>query len=193
MALIAIDLDDTIVENNAVEEISKRMGLNYTTEDVVTWGYDCFPEEVRTRIYKLYENKKYMSNLKPMVGAQETITFLKKERHRLLCLTSRCLKIRRCTRNMVRRLFPEFEDTFFSSKLPFLIGNKVDYFIDDNPQYCQQAASSKIKTILLSNSRTPYNWNLKASARSYEGYLQVIPHIEILMKQKIDDMGWYDK
>jgi 5'(3')-deoxyribonucleotidase len=190
MSLIAIDLDNVLVENDAVEEISRRMGLSYTTEDVTVWGYECFPDEVRKAIYKLYEDKKYMCNLKPMNGTQNTLAFLQKSGHRLLCLTSRHPKIRGCTKKMVRRLFPEVEDTFFSVKLPFLIINKIDYFIDDNPTYCQEAANHKIKTILISNNRTPYNWNLKVDSESFLGYLKVMPSIEILMYADIENMGW---
>jgi 5'(3')-deoxyribonucleotidase len=190
MISIAIDLDNTLVENDAVEEISRRMGRLYTTEDVTVWGYECFPDEVRKAIYDLYKDSKFMCNLKPMACTQETITFLHKEGYRLLCLTSRYTNIRGCTKKMVRRLFPEVEDTFFSHKLPFLICNGVDYFIDDNPTYCQEAAEHKIRTILISNSRTPYNWNLKVMARSYKGYLQVIPSLEVLMYNKIENMGW---
>jgi 5'(3')-deoxyribonucleotidase len=169
--IIAIDLDNVLVENTAFADSCRDLGLR----DIIsrTWGYNDIPVELKKRIYEKYNDPDYMCNLKPVKGAQEKVRELSK-RYFVECLSSRSLSISTQTKIMVDKLFPEICITIInkSPKVLYCVENGIKYWIDDNPDGMIEAALNGINCILISNESTPYNHEFLASL-SYQHFLRI--------------------
>lgn len=166
---IAIDLDNTMVDLRAVEDVSIEMGLKYRMSDVMSWGYKDFPSNFVKKIYQKFSDPSYMCNLEPFDGVNDKLKEWKFQGHELTCITCRNPLIRKATENFVAKLFPEIDFTNFingisglpgslnESKISHLILMSADVLIDDGPHYIIDALNHNIRCFMISNNDTKYN------------------------------------
>lgn len=159
--IIGVDLDNTLIELDVIKVVEKKFGV--TCPKQYDWHYSNFPEEIRIEIFKLFKCPDFMcSNIEPLSGSQAAIKRLSKN-NKIVLITARHDELYNKTKDLVSSYFPEIYD-FNSvgigmSKKKLFVDKKLDMWIDDNLYSCVDSMELGIKTYLVSNDRTPYNWN----------------------------------
>ena len=168
--IIAFDLDDTLVKTDVVSLASKKFG--YTKYSDLTkrdWRFTSFPEDLRKEIFRMFSSSKYMCYLaNPIDGSQNLLKELKEAGFKLIIITARVKKLKRATKNLVKKYFPEIDDVYFvdivETKKNLFKKLKIDYWVDDAPHEIKNALTLGIKSFMISNKNTNYNWSMKKSS-----------------------------
>lgn len=112
-----------------------------------------------------------MGDMTPLPGAVKKLKQWKDEGHSLIIITARNPPVHEITKDLVAKYFPMVDKLLFvkmtDSKQPLFKQEQIDVWIDDSASGIQSAIDMGIKSCLISNSDTPYNWkdrkNLTAS------------------------------
>lgn len=168
--IIGFDLDDTLVKTDIIRLASEKFG--YTKYSDLTkrdWRFTNFPEDLRKEIFRMYASPKYMSYLaNPIDGARELMKELKKQGFTIYIITARVSRLKRSSKNLVKKLFPEVDSVYFvdilETKKELFKKLKLDFWVDDAPHEIKNALTLGIKSFMISNKNTNYNWNMKKAA-----------------------------
>jgi uncharacterized HAD superfamily protein len=165
--VIGLDLDNTLAEASIITLAAKEVGLeeysDYTPRD---WTSSTFPVILRDRINEMYISNKYMcDNLKIIKGSKELIKKLKNKGHKLIIITARYYKLEKKTRSFIKKNFPEIDEIYFvdpyETKKGLFKKFKLDFWIDDAPHEIMNSILLGIKSFMISNETTKYNWHMK--------------------------------
>lgn len=160
--IIGIDLDNTLVFCNAIEYVSKKLGYNFTDRKKRDWYFTGWPEDFRTEVFKTFRNPVFMGNLKPIPGAVKKLEEWRNSGHSIVILTSRSSssQMMNVTMDLVEKCFSYNALTAVGtkSKKEDMKHYKLNVWIDDSPHGVEESLELGIKTYLISNYRTPYNW-----------------------------------
>lgn len=166
--IVGVDLDTTLLIGDLIQEVSNDMGYNYTSKDVTDWQLNCFPEKFRKEIFKRFSSKKYMCDeryKKPVKDAKKKLYEWRDAGHKLILITARVREIRLETKKLINKYFPKFDKTIFVNmgkpKKHIFKREGLTHWIDDNGEDCRSAVDMGIKTYLISNENTKYNWNMR--------------------------------
>jgi len=166
--IIGIDVDGTMFDNYIIECVSKEHGYNYTKKDIIKWDLTGVPDVIREEVFRRYKNPIYMCNkkyTKPIKNLKSKLEEWKKKGHTLVVISARDSRVRLDTKRMLNNYFDRFDKIIFvnpdSPKKFQFINEKLDIWIDDNPKECKSAVDLGIKTFLISNSKTRYNYNTR--------------------------------
>jgi len=165
MFTIGIDLDNTLIKCNIVEMTAKEFNFDLSKLEFQDWKFTNFPIELKTEIYKRFSNPYYMTT-EPFISFM-SMDYLKlkkwkDEGHRIVLITAREKSIEAETKSMVRKRIFNFDKIYFSKNKKIIFNNeKLDIWIDDNPEDCKSALTLGIKTYLIQNKDTKYNHNMK--------------------------------
>lgn len=176
---IGIDLDSTIIKMRAVELASKSLGYPFTDKNAVVWDHHNFPKDLREKIFALFEDTKIMcDDVQPIAGAQTKIKQWVEAGHNIILITARNPPLHEGTIQLIKKHFPEITDINFvgqtESKKNVMIDKKIDVWIDDAPHGIEDSLSLGIKTYLISNNYTKYNWDSRKLQVEYPTLLQVV-------------------
>jgi hypothetical protein len=176
---IGVDLDSTLIKMKAVEIASKQLGYPFTDKNAVVWNHHNFPEDLRAKIFSLFEDPKIMcENAWPIEGAQTRITQWTRAGHEVILITARNQSLHEGTRALVREHFPEITDVNFvgqtESKKSLMSEKKLDLWVDDAPHGVEDSLSLGIETYLISNNYTKYNWGARALRHKHPDKFHVV-------------------
>ena len=168
--IIAFDLDDTLITTDVVRLASKKFGYtkysNLTKRD---WRFTSFPEDLRKEIFRMYSSPKYMCYMAdPIDGARNLLKELKAAGFKLIIITARVSRLKRATKNFVKKHFPEIDEVYFvdilETKKNLFKKLKIDYWVDDAPHEIKNSLTLGIKSFMISNKNTNYNWSMKKTS-----------------------------
>lgn len=176
---IGVDLDSTLIKMKAVETASRSLGYPFTDKNAVVWNHHNFPEDLRAKIFALFEDPKIMcENVWPIEGAQTRVQQWTKLGHEVILITARNPPLHEGTRQLVKEHFPEITDVNFvgqtESKKSVMLDKKIDIWIDDAPHGVEDSLSLGIETYLVSNNYTKYNWASRALKSKYPGLFHTV-------------------
>lgn len=164
--VIGIDLDSTLINISVPTKAARQLGYDYTDKDVVDWDHKNFPDDMRARIFELYNDPKIMcEEAEPIKGSAQKIKEWTDRGYKIVIITARVAGIVKETIEMVNSMYPEIEDinfvNFNASKIDKFIDKKIDVWIDDASHGVIDAMSLHIPTVLISNKYTGYNWHVR--------------------------------
>ena len=166
---IVLDIDQTMYHLDVIDHVSKLLGLNYKTEDVLHWVYDKqevngFPKHFTDLVFAHFDNAEYMGNLTLYDGVIENVKRWKNEGHNLYVITARQPSVYIATINMLNR---DFGVGFFKSihfvehktdaKLVLYKELGIDVTIDDNPIDIYKSCKLGLQVFAINNKYTKYN------------------------------------
>ena len=121
-----------------------------------------------------------MCSLKPIDGAIEKVKSWTDAGHKVVVITSRAITLANATEKMLRESFPTVGNFYVSDwkgsgKKGFMETEKLDVWVDDSPFDVEPALELGIKTYLISNDETKYNWEV----RKLDGII-VVPSVSAI-------------
>jgi uncharacterized HAD superfamily protein len=164
---IGIDLDQTLVELNITKSVIQDYHLSYFKYRNHDWRFTNFPKFITDEIEKRFHSPYWMcKRAKPFKGAYLKLREWKDKGNEIILITARDKEIREETKRFVRKNFPRiFNKIIFVNKgerkKNIFIKERIDIWIDDNPEDCKAAVDLGIKTYMISNEDTFYNHYLR--------------------------------
>lgn len=161
---IGFDLDNTLIDLDPNKELIKRLNYHSSKSDVHDWEYSTFPEHIRKEVFNLFKDESFMcgETIIPFPNVQNKIKELTNKGYNIVLITARAENLTEGTIKLVNKYFPEIKDInlvgFNVSKKDLFIEKKLDLWIDDSPHGVKDSLDLKIKTYLISNEHTKYNW-----------------------------------
>jgi len=156
---VALDIDDTLFKNTVLRDTLNEHNFTGT----YSWDLHEIPDHVLSIVRSRFADPDYMCSITPFEGNPEVIKDMQSKGFELYAVTSRLESVHNQTRQMVKDHFPEIKDVYFGNetKRDILINEHFDMLIDDSPKYIQEVMDTDIQKILISNSHTPYNFDLR--------------------------------
>lgn len=157
---IWLDCDNTLFNCFVVDRVLKDLKSPIKKVDVKSWELYELPEDVRQEVLKRFTLKEYMCNLQPIKGGYNKLLEWYAHGHKLNCITSRSLKIKYETEEMIKNTYPVIEKIIVidgGDKTQYLKQENADLFIDDNPTHVKNSINAGIQSVLISNKNTQYN------------------------------------
>lgn len=161
--LIGVDLDNTLYKDDAIEIASKELGYLYDSNYHTSWDLSFFPRELQERIKEIWRDPAHMGNLTPQEGVKETLKAMKDAGNSIVVVTARNPDLKECSKTMIQRDFGGLIDKVYvvgldQNKTPLLKKIGVELWIDDAPHQVLDTHEAGIKTVMISNDATKYNW-----------------------------------
>jgi FMN phosphatase YigB (HAD superfamily) len=168
---IGFDLDNTLCDlTSPIKEIFKTYGVNFYSS--LDWNFSNYPEDIKKDIYKLFNNKEVMCNLKPFKDSASVINYLESKNYKVVVVTARNKSFEIETIKFVKNLFGKDIDCYVvspnESKWDILRKINAVYWIDDCPQYLNEYQERGLKCFMISNDDTKYNHYLRKNIEWYE-------------------------
>lgn len=156
---VALDIDDTLFKNTVLRDVLNEHDFTGT----YSWDLHEIPENVLSIVRSRFADPMYMCTVKPFDGNPEVIKDMHSKGFELYAVTSRLESVHAQTRDMIKEHFPEIRDVYFGNetKRDILIDQGFNMLIDDSPKYIKEIMDTDIQKILISNSHTPYNFDLR--------------------------------
>lgn len=180
--IVGIDLDNTIFDEDAIDKAAKLMGSSKRRTNQMSWELKGYPEELKTLIFSMWNDVQHMCNLRPLVGAVETLREWKSQGHDIVIVTARSKHLHSPTVSMVDRYLKSVVNQVHTvgideDKVSTLIGIGANVWIDDAPHQVEKTIAAGIPSIMISNEYTKYNWDLLAKYPGIHRYrsLREIP------------------
>ena len=165
---IGIDLDNTLFPLRTIEKVSIELGFSnsYTQKDATDWSLSNIPFFMKRRIKEYWRDPEYMKSLEPYPETYAVLKGWKDLGHNIFVITARTKSVHFATIESCNKHFPAlFDGIQFveprDSKQPIIKDLAIDIWIDDEPMECQRSVYNDIKTYMISNDDTRYNWYLR--------------------------------
>jgi uncharacterized HAD superfamily protein len=171
---IAIDFDSTLVSCPVIKLTVKDFGLSWMYFKNHRYDLTDMPKKLCDEIKKRMTNSYYMiKKIKLFDGVKDKLKEWKNKGHKLILITARNKSIEEETKKYIRTKLPMlFDKVIFvnnpEDKKKSLIRENIEVVIDDSPIVAKMSADLKLKTYLISNENTHYNYYIKT-------YKNVIP------------------
>lgn len=160
---IGFDLDNTLIDLDVNKYLVNHFNYHSHKSEVMDWDYSTFPKEIKDIIFDLFKANTFMcgDNIQPFPNVQDKVKELSKQ-HNIILITARNENLTEGTIKLVNKFFPEIKDInlvgFNMSKKDLFKEKKLDLWIDDSPHGVKDSIDLNIKTHLISNDNTKYNW-----------------------------------
>lgn len=165
---IGLDLDGTLIDLKIVENLLVEKKINSKLLPKCDYTFSQFPAELREEIFRRFNIPFYMCSplfAVPYKNVRNKLYEWKREGHKLLLITARNSSIHHTTKRMLNNYFPRFHKIIFvkmgESKERFFKRERLDVWIDDNPNDVHSALKLGIKTYLVSHNNTQYNFEAR--------------------------------
>jgi hypothetical protein len=163
---VGIDVDNVLFRIPLIEHLNMVFDEKYTYEHFVDWDGGNFPDHHRHEMFAAFKSPEFMCKTKSYLGNYSTIRDWKLAGHRMIAITRRAPNLYDGTRWQLEKEFPgAFSKLIFvapnESKADWLLDVGADVHIDDYDVL--DAAEAGIKTWLITNEETRYNWDLRES------------------------------
>lgn len=178
---IGIDIDDTIanteeyifsVAKDYIESVLKRKFEYYPEEKSYHKMYNCSRKDIYS-FMRHFSKKQLLSNVTPFSNAKKIINMLKEEGHEIYFITSRnrtlAWDIFNLTENWLKKYNFNYDKLIVGirKKGKTCKKNKIDLFIDDNPNQCLDVSMYNIPVLMydaINNKnnnefKRVYDWN----------------------------------
>lgn len=165
---IFLDLDNVLVVSNFVDLASKEAGHDLKEEDITTWDFANFPENVRQLIFKYFNNPTVMCDTVKVV--EGTVDWIKKYKSEndIYIITARNEQIAPDTLVMLDRIYDlkNIKKVIFErDKVKIMKDFNDVLFVDDSPHNIMSAQEAGIYSVMISNKYTKYNHYMRDKVR----------------------------
>ena len=162
--VIGVDVDNVLFRIPMIEYMNETCDEKYTYENLTDWDLKNFPERARNEMLAAFRVPSFMCKSKPYWGNYSTLRDWKVAGHRLFAITRRSFNLISPTETQFDIHYPGlFSDCIFvpdgESKADYLLDIGADVHIDDYDVL--DSVESGIKTWLITNEETRYNWGLR--------------------------------
>lgn len=132
---ILVDMDNVLenLDEVWVDELNRRHGLSMTTNDITEWDMTKFyPTLTRDEIYAPLHDRRLWDRVRPLPGAQESVTTLKADGHDVIVVTSAHPDTIKFKYDWLAWFFPriKYNDIICCARKQLVRG---DFLIDDGP------------------------------------------------------------
>lgn len=88
--LIALDMDGILVDMMPkwIHEVNARMGTSYSTDDVTTWDFGGWPEDVKSTMWEILYEDHFLLDVDPVEGAIEAVREIHDTGARIVVITA---------------------------------------------------------------------------------------------------------
>lgn len=164
--IIGIDIDGVIAnsETDYRKTINRLFNLNLKQKDIIFYKYEeCagLTEEQMCLFFKTFYREGGWLKIKPIRGAKKFLDKLKKEKHRIIIVTSRPREhIKKETCQWLKKHKMPYAELIFlenhksKHQAALIRGHKFDYFIEDYYENALDFAQKGVKVLLVD-----YPWN----------------------------------
>ena len=165
---VGIDVDNVLFRIPLIEHLNEVFDEKYTYADFVDWDGSNFPAHHRYEMFAAFKSPEFMCRAKSYLNNYSTIRDWKLAGHRMIAITRRAPNLYDGTRWQLEKEFPgAFSKLIFvapnESKADWLLDVGADVHIDDYD--VQDTTEAGIKTWLITNNETRYNWELREDVR----------------------------
>ncbi|MCK5305656.1 MAG: hypothetical protein KAJ66_00805 [Candidatus Omnitrophica bacterium] len=159
---IAIDIDGVIADADTKfrSVMKERFKRDFPLSEVKTFHYEDsfeFSKDELSRLYEIFFDEGVWFDMKPLNNALDSIRKLAED-NRIIIATARPLEAKGVTLKWLNRYKVAYDEIYFTLSEKHLLSDKynekVDFFIEDHPNYTRRIADSGIKVIMFS-----YPWN----------------------------------
>lgn len=164
---IGFDLDGTLIE--FMTPFIKQIAMEFHVKESDfpkqnDFYFSNFSQEFRNRLQELIIDKNFMGpgNATADIYTVYALLHFKEQEHKLIVITARAEEIRKETEDIINGFFPTIFDKVIltkctKDKIDIMKSEKLDCWIDDNPEGCKISISLGIPTFLIYNNYTaPY-------------------------------------
>ena len=171
-------MDSTLVKAKSIEQASKALGYEFTDKHALEWNHPNFPEDLRSKIFSLFDDPRVMCDLAtPIEGAQTKIQEWTRQGHTIVLITARNKPVHEATIELVKKHFPDITDVNFvekdQSKISLMKDKGVQIWCDDAPGGVINSLDAGIDTWMISNAYTRYNWSIRTDPR-LKGFVKIL-------------------
>ncbi len=164
--IIGVDIDGVIADSEPTyrRTINRLFNLDLKKEDVTSYKYEeCagLTDEQMHLFWKTFYREGGWLKIKPIKGARKFLAKLKKEKHRIVIVTSRPREhIKKETHQWLKENGMPYSELIFlenhrsKHQAALLRGHRFDYFIEDYYECALDLARRGVKVLLLD-----YPWN----------------------------------
>lgn len=173
MAILGFDIDDTVADGNRyfVQALNKYLNRDLKYEDVrgrlnESYGVD---QSVLDAFFKDLGDK-FLTELKPLEGAVESVNNLYDAGHQIIFITARHQNNNEATKRWLSDNGFRYHKLIHSeTKIQEALDEKIDLFVDDHPKIIENMAKTRIpaifvdlpKNVDIAMPRSIYVWRAK--------------------------------
>ena len=164
--IIGIDIDGVIADSEPLyrQTINKLFNLRLKQKDITSYKYEesaRLTDNQMRLFWKTFYHEGGWLKIKPIKGAKKFLNKLKREKHKIVIVTSRPREhIKKETYQWLKKHKMPYSELIFLEKheskhqAALLHGHKFDYFIEDYYEYALDLAQRGVKLLLMD-----YPWN----------------------------------
>ena len=164
--IIGIDVDGVLADSEPLyrQTINRLFDLHLKQEDITSYKYEeCakLTDDQMRLFWKTFYQEGGWLKIKPLKAAKKFLDKLKREKHRIVIVTSRPRKhIKKETYQWLKKHKMPYSEIIFlenhksKHQAALLHGHKFDYFIEDYYEYALDLAQRGVKVLLMD-----YPWN----------------------------------
>ncbi len=164
--IIGIDVDGVLADSEPLyrQTINRLFDLHLKQEDITSYKYEeCakLTDDQMRLFWKTFYREGGWLKIKPVKGAKKFLNKLKREKHRIVIVTSRPREhIKKETYQWLKKHKMPYSELIFlenhksKHQAALLRGHRFDYFIEDYYKYALDLAQKGIKVLLMD-----YPWN----------------------------------
>ena len=164
--IIGIDIDGVLADSEPLyrQTINRLFNLHLRQKDVTSYKYeDCagLTDDQMRLFWKTFYREGGWLRIKPIKGAKKFLDKLKKEKHRIVIVTSRPRAyIKKETHYWLKKHGMLHSELIFlenhksKHQAALMRGHEFDYFIEDYYEYALDLAQRKVRVLLMD-----YPWN----------------------------------
>lgn len=164
--IIGIDIDGVIADSEPAYRrmINRLFNLRLKQKDITSYKYEeCagLTDDQMRLFWKTFYHEGGWLKIKPIKGVKKFLDKLKREKHRIVIVTSRPRKhIKKETLQWLKEHKMPYSELIFlenhksKHQAALLRGHRFDYFIEDYYKYALDLAKRKVKVLLMD-----YPWN----------------------------------
>jgi 5'(3')-deoxyribonucleotidase len=174
--VMGLDFDDVLIHTNyVVREIVKKCGESLDYD----WEFSGFKIETINRIKQFFNDPIAFNNIYLLDSHAKDILSEWAEHYKLIIITARASSTEMInqTNKMIEENLPMISEVYFvapaNSKAKLFKNCELDIWIDDSPTGCLTSKEMGIKTYMISNESTPYNYYLRDKINWVEGIEQI--------------------
>jgi len=158
MSVVMFDIDDTLINNNTIEKVMIKYGCEHA-EVKYDYRQMDIPTEAMDEIEMMFNSDEHAGDFLPNEGMEEFVSELVKLGHVPISVTKRPDSVRRSTRGMMNKFFPDIKFIFFgkSEKWPLIEACDVTHVFDDSSSVIMELQEKPVKVFMMSNEMTAHN------------------------------------
>lgn len=189
--IIGIDIDGVIADSEPLyrRTINKLFNLRLKQKDITSYQYEesaGLTDDQMHLVWKTFYREEGWLKIKPIKGAKKFLDKLKKEKHRIVIVTSRPREhIKKETYQWLKKHKIPYSELIFlenhksKHQAALLRGHRFDYFIEDYYEYARDLAQREVKVLLVD-----YPWNRRGKPHPNIYRIKNLQEAEVIILEK---------